>query len=99
MTLATGRIHMIEEKLQSALSPIHIEIVDESHKHAGHAGAKSGGGHFNVTLVAEIFTGEKLLQRHRRVYDALGSAMQNEIHALSIRAYTPQEFSNATEKE
>ena len=99
MTLAAERVQMIEEKLQSALSPVRIEIVDESYKHAGHEGAKSGGGHFSVMLIAEIFAGEKLLQRHRRVYDALGAAMQNEIHALSIRAYTPQEFNSITEQE
>lgn len=93
------RAQMIRECLQSALSPLHLEIVDDSHKHAGHAGAQ-GGGHFSVTLVAEIFAGEKPLQRHRRVYDALGSAMQrNEIHALSIRAYTPQEFNSIKGKE
>ncbi|MEO5574155.1 MAG: BolA family protein [Gammaproteobacteria bacterium] len=90
---------MIEERLREALSPQHIEIVDDSHKHAGHAGARSGGGHFSVTLVAEIFAGEKPLQRHRRVYDALGSAMQTDIHALSIRAYTPQEFTSLNPKE
>jgi BolA protein len=90
---------MIEERLREALSPHHIEIIDESHKHAGHAGARSGGGHFSVTLVAEVFAGEKLLQRHRRVYDALGSAMQTDIHALSIQAYTPHEFNIVTTKE
>lgn len=84
---------MIEGRLREALSPEHIEIIDDSHKHAGHAGARSGGGHFNLILVAEIFTGEKLLQRHRRIYDALGTAMQTDIHALSIQAYTPEEFS------
>jgi len=92
------RVQMIRECLQSALSPLRIEIVDDSHKHAGHAGAQ-GGGHFSVTLVAEIFAGEKPLQRHRRVYDALGSAMHKDIHALSIRAYTPQEFNSIMDKE
>ncbi len=86
------RIALIRERLQTVLSPVHLDITDDSHKHAGHAGAQSGGGHFNVTLVADIFTGQGLLQRHRMVYDALGTAMKNEIHALSIKAYTPQEF-------
>ncbi len=99
MTAPGERERMIRECLQSALSPVRLEIVDDSHRHAGHAGAQSGGGHFSVTLVAEIFAGEKPLQRHRRVYDALGSAMQKDIHALSIRAYTPEEFNNIVGKE
>ncbi len=97
MSVST-RVQMIEELLQSALSPTRMEIIDDSHKHAGHAGARSGGGHFNVTLVAEIFSGEKSLQRHRRIYDALETAMQNDIHALSIKAYTPQEFTTLQER-
>ncbi|HLA75652.1 MAG TPA: BolA family protein [Gammaproteobacteria bacterium] len=85
------RVAMIKQCLQAALGPLSIEILDESHRHAGHAGAQ-GGGHFQVTLVADVFNGKRLLERHRMVYDALGPAMQTEIHALSIRAYTPQEF-------
>lgn len=85
------RIEMIRQCLNVALSPTHLLIVDESHKHAGHAGARAGGGHFKVTIVAKGFAGKGLLQRHRMVYDALGSAMQSDIHALSIKAYTPQE--------
>lgn len=88
----SARVAMIREHLQAVLSPVHLEIADESHKHAGHAGAQTGGGHFHVTLVADIFSGQGLLQRHRMVYDALGTAMNNDIHALSIKAYTPQEF-------
>lgn len=86
-----GRIAMIRERLTTALSPIKVDIIDDSHKHAGHAGARGGGGHFNVTIVADVFEGKGLLQRHRMVYTALGNAMQSEIHALSIQAYTPQE--------
>jgi BolA protein len=89
---ASARVTMIRERLQTALSPVHLEITDESHKHAGHAGAQTGGGHFHVTLVTDIFSGQGLLQRHRMVYDALGAALNNDIHALSIKAYTPQEF-------
>ena len=77
---------MIERRLRNALSIDSIEIVDESHLHVGHPGADSGGGHFHVTIVAEIFDGLPTLARHRLIYDALGDAMQTEIHALSIKA-------------
>ena len=77
---------MIERRLRNALSIDSIEIVDESHLHVGHPGADSGGGHFHVTIVAENFDGLPTLARHRLIYDALGDAMQTEIHALSIKA-------------
>lgn len=86
------RVATIRERLQAALSPHHIEIEDESHKHAGHAGAiESGGGHFNVTIVADGFRDQSLVQRHRLVYAAVDDLMPHEIHALSIRALTPEE--------
>ena len=88
------RIDMIREKLTAALSPEQLDIIDESHLHAGHPGARGGGGHFNVTIVSESFKSESLLARHRMVYDALGDAMKNEIHALSIKANTPEELQN-----
>lgn len=83
---------MIRERLEDALAPQDMEIVDESHLHAGHEGAKSGGGHFNVTVVSSAFDGKSLMQRHRMVYEAMGDAMKHEIHALSITAYTPAEL-------
>lgn len=87
-----SRIAEIEQKLNAALQPLRLDIEDESHKHAGHAGAReSGGGHFNVTIVSAAFAGKGLLQRHRMVYDALGETLHREIHALSIRALTPDE--------
>lgn len=86
------RIAMIRERLTTALSPVLLDIIDDSHKHAGHAGARAGGGHFIVKIVSATFTGQGLLQRHRLVYEALGDAMHKEIHALSIQAYTPQEM-------
>ncbi len=85
------RIDMIREKLTAALSPDQLDIIDESHLHAGHPGARGGGGHFNVTIVSSAFEGESLLARHRMVYDALGDAMKTDIHALSIKANTPKE--------
>jgi BolA protein len=90
--MPAGRAEMIRERL-AALAPARLEIVDESHKHAGHAGARSGGGHFKLTIVSNVFDGKGLLQRHRMVYDALGSAMQTDIHALTIKALTPEELS------
>ena len=87
------RIDMIRERLTAALSPEQLDIVDESHKHAGHPGARSGGGLFLVTIVSKAFEGQNPLKRHRMVYDALGDAMTTDIHALSIKAYTPAELS------
>ena len=85
-TPISDRITMIERRLRSALSINSIEIVDESHLHVGHPGASTGGGHFHVTIGAENFDGLPTLARHRLIYDALGDAMQTEIHALSIKA-------------
>jgi len=85
------RVNMIRERINASLHPTALEIVDDSAKHAGHAGARSGGGHFNVSIVSDEFEGKSLIQRHRMVYDALGDAMQKEIHALSINARTPGE--------
>ena len=85
------RIAMIRERLTRALQPLELEIIDESAKHAGHAGAASGGGHFIVSIVSPAFEDKTLIQRHRLVYDAVGDIMHSEIHALSINAKTPQE--------
>jgi len=89
--MSEQRVAMIRERLTEALAPVDLEIQDDSHKHAGHAGARSGGGHFNVQIVSSAFAGKSLIQRHRLVYEALGDAMQSDIHALSIKAYTPDE--------
>lgn len=75
----------------AALKPTSIEVIDDSAAHAGHAGAKSGGGHFRLLIVAPIFAGRRPMERHRLVYDALASLMKQEIHALSINAKTPDE--------
>jgi BolA protein len=85
------RVAQIEQRLRAALQPLRLEIEDESAKHAGHAGARDGGGHFDVTIVTAQFAGLGLLQRHRLVYDALGEAMRKDIHALSIHAFSPDE--------
>jgi BolA family transcriptional regulator, general stress-responsive regulator len=75
----------------ATLDPVAIEIHDDSAKHAGHAGARSGGGHFRLSIVSPRFAGCKTMERHRLVYDALGPLMKREIHALSITAKTPDE--------
>ena len=89
---ASDRVAMIRQRLTEVLAPKELEIIDEGHKHVGHEGAKSGGGHFKVRVVSDNFDGKRLLERHRMVYQALGDAMQSEIHALSIQALTPEEY-------
>lgn len=81
----------IKQKLNEFLQPTTIEIIDDSASHAGHAGAKQGAGHYNVTIVAETFEGKTLVQRHQLIYQALGDLMKTEIHALGINAITPSE--------
>lgn len=84
---------MIDEMRQrlSVLNPVDLEIEDESARHAGHEGARGGGGHFRMRIVTAAFAGKSTLERHRMVYDALGPLMRREIHALSVRAQTPDE--------
>lgn len=86
-----NRVAMIREKLTAAFAPSDLDIEDDSAQHAGHAGARSGGGHFNVRIVSAEFSGKSLVERHRMVYAALGDAMQSAIHALSIQAKSPEE--------
>jgi BolA protein len=82
------RAERIRAALQAAFQPSELEVVDDSHRHAGHAGARDGRGHFNVRIVSEVFAGMPPLARHRAVYAALGEMMQTDIHALSIDART-----------
>ncbi|HSC94192.1 MAG TPA: BolA family protein [Burkholderiales bacterium] len=81
----------IEGKL-SALNPESLEVVDESAAHAGHEGARAGGGHYRLVIVARAFEGKPVQLRHRMVYEALGPMMKQEIHALAIKAYAPGEI-------
>ena len=81
----------MRERLAS-LAPQSQDIADESALHAGHEGAKSGGGHYALTIVSPKFDGQSTVARHRMIYVALGDMMQREIHALSIRAYAPGEL-------
>ncbi len=84
-------IALMQQRL-SHLQPESVAIVDDSAKHAGHAGAAAGGGHYQLTIVSKQFAGKPQVARHRLVYQALGDMMQRQIHALSISAYTPDQL-------
>ncbi|QNN48073.1 BolA family transcriptional regulator [Thermomonas brevis] len=86
-----ARVERIRDLLTQALSPVSLDVSDDSHRHAGHAGARGGQGHFGVDIVSAAFAGKLPLARHRLVYAALGGMMQTDIHALAIRARTPDE--------
>ena len=90
-----SRVERIQSALQAAFAPLQLEVKDDSHRHAGHAGASDGRGHFKVMVVSEAFAGKAPLARHRAVYAALGEMMETDIHALSIKALTPQELGGA----
>jgi BolA protein len=89
---SANRQDRIAAKLRAEFEPLHVEVVDESHLHAGHAGAKSGAGHFRVTIVSDRFDGAGRIERQRLVYAALADEMGPEIHALSIKALSPAEW-------
>ena len=74
------------------LNRFQLEIIDESHKHAGHAGARDGGGHYVLRIVSARFAGKNTVARHRMIYSALGELMKREIHALTIQASAPDEI-------
>jgi len=84
-------LERIEQKL-AVLSPDSVELIDDSEKHTGHAGAKGGGGHFQLIIVSPLFSGKSTQARHRMVHAALGEMLEREIHALSIKAYTPDDL-------
>ncbi len=89
--MSQARVDMIHQSLERAFSPSALEIIDDSHKHAGHASA-GGAGHFTVNITAEAFSGLSLIQRHRLVYAAVDELMRTHIHALSINAKSPDEI-------
>ena len=87
--MSSETVELLRQRL-AALNPASIAIEDESHRHAGHAGARDGG-HYKLDIVAIAFAGKNPSARHRRIYDAAGELMRGRIHALSIRALSPEE--------
>lgn len=92
---ASGTPAAIEARLRRGLQPDHLEIADESARHAGHAGAASGGGHYRVLVVAGVFEARTRVERHRMVYDLLADLMPGAIHALALKTLAPSEWTAA----
>jgi len=92
--MTAERCQQIEELLSAAFAPTRLLVKDQSHLHAGHAGAQDGKGHFAIDIVSVAFAGNSRIERHRRIFDALEQMMETDIHALKIKATTPEE-SNA----
>jgi BolA protein len=89
--MTADRVQQIQDRLETAFSPSHLQVKDQSHLHAGHAGARDGMGHFEVTIVADAFAERSRIERHRLVYAALGTMMQTDIHALKVNAFSTAE--------
>ena len=87
----SSRLDRIREALDAAFAPTQLVVNDDSHLHAGHAGARDGRGHYSVEIVSIAFAGKTSLARHRAVYAALGEMMTTDIHALQIQARAPDE--------
>ena len=85
------RMERMRGRFEAALKPVELSLEDDSALHAGHAGAASGGGHYNVRIVSLQFEGLRLVTRHRLVYDSVHDMMHKEIHALAITALAPSE--------
>jgi BolA family transcriptional regulator, general stress-responsive regulator len=90
------RVALIRSRLEAAFTPDELEITDDSHRHAGHAGARDGRGHFHIRILSRHFTGKKTLERHRMIYAALGPMMQTDIHALGVTAISPEDTRSST---
>ena len=89
---ATTRDERLRARIVAALAPLHLALTDDSGAHTGHPGAAGGAGHYTVVVVSARFAGLPLVARHRLVYDAVGDLMPNEVHALAITAYAPDEW-------
>jgi BolA protein len=88
-----ARIQKMDGLLRATFAPLECQLEDESHLHAGHAGAASGAGHYRLRLVSDRFEGLNRIARHRLVYDCLRDMMHGDIHALNIIAIAPSEVS------
>jgi len=89
--MSASRTERITQRLREQLAPDELEVIDDSHLHAGHAGAADGRGHFTVIIVSPRFAGLNTVRRHRLVYESVGDMMTTDIHALSIQALAPGE--------
>ena len=85
------RVAAIRAALEAAFAPLSLQVRDDSQRHAGHAGARDGRGHFHVEIVSDAFSGLSPLARHRAVYSAVGDLMATDIHALSLHARSPDD--------
>jgi BolA protein len=91
------RVALIRSRLEAAFNPDELDVVDDSHRHAGHAGARDGRGHFQVRILSRRFAGKRTIERHRMVYAALGPMMQTDIHALGLVALSPDDSESSKE--
>jgi BolA protein len=89
--MTASRAERLTQRLRERLAPDELEVIDDSHLHAGHAGAADGRGHFTVIVVSPRFAGLNTVKRHRLVYESVGDMMITDIHALSIQALAPGE--------
>ena len=89
--MTAERVALIRRQLEAAFNPDELDVVDDSHRHAGHAGARDGRGHFQVRILSRRFAGKRTIERHRMVYAALGPLMQSDIHALGLVALSPDD--------
>ncbi len=89
--MTADRVAQIRSRLETELEPDELDVIDDSHRHAGHAGARDGRGHFQVRILSRAFAGKRTVERHRMVYAALGSLMQTDIHALGLEALSPED--------
>ena len=89
--MTAQRVALIRSRLEAAFDPEELDVVDDSHRHAGHAGARDGRGHFQVRILSRRFAGKRTVERHRMVYAALGPLMQTDIHALGLVAMSPDD--------
>jgi BolA family transcriptional regulator, general stress-responsive regulator len=87
-----ARARWLEAALRQGFDPVHLVVEDESARHAGHAGAAGGGGHFRAVIVSAAFRGQSPLARQRAVFALLGDAMRTTIHALALQTLTPEEW-------
>ena len=94
--MTAERVALIRSLLETAFDPEELDVVDDSRRHAGHAGAQDGRGHFQVRILSRRFAGKKTVERHRMVYSALGTLMQTDIHALGLVALSPDDARDTT---